>query len=187
MLFLIAVALRGDRGLELRDSTLRSFNDLHCGRSSGRSRIGTDTQEDLSQKRIIAVALRGDRGLEPNFLSPGGPSMDCGRSSGRSRIGTLAILPVLRGAEDCGRSSGRSRIGTYKLCQCLELGALRSLFGAIEDWNMANGLKSVDFTRLRSLFGAIEDWNIYDRIKHTHQTKRLRSLFGAIEDWNNTQ
>ena len=110
----IAVALRGDRGLE-QISRLRSmWNCQHCGRSSGRSRIGTKyidrpyqhpsncgrssgrsrigTGIQYEEHRIweIAVALRGDRGLELKMLKIATPqTINCGRSSGRSRIGTL--------------------------------------------------------------------------------------------------
>ena len=60
----------------------------------------------------IAVALRGDRGLEP-------------------------LLPHNRPA----------------------IVKLRSLFGAIEDWNMITAQLRDSRHVLRSLFGAIEDWN----------------------------
>ncbi len=63
--FSIAVALRGDRGLEL------------------------DYRATVAKICLIAVALRGDRGLEPqNMGRPDPRCADCGRSSGRSRIGT---------------------------------------------------------------------------------------------------
>ena len=43
MMGAIAVALRGDRGLERYDHGLLRWITNHCGRSSGRSRIGTLT------------------------------------------------------------------------------------------------------------------------------------------------
>ena len=39
------------------------------------------------------------------------------------------------------------------------------------------------YARLRSLFGAIEDWNVLT-VSHEKVITKLRSLFGAIEDWN---
>ena len=84
---MIAIVLRGDRGLELNfDVAQRTNKD--CDRSSGRSRIGT-------LRRIGPIAFR----------------TYCDRSSGRSRIGTRHSARALR-ASDCDRSSGRSRIGT---------------------------------------------------------------------------
>ena len=85
----IAVALRGDRGLEQRSSFLVNDGETDCGRSSGRSRIGTT-------------------GKRKSFFD----KFDCGRSSGRSRIGTVWPIFEREYPHDCGRSSGRSRIGT---------------------------------------------------------------------------
>ena len=131
----------------------------NCGRSSGRSRIGTcfclaesrhwvlrslfGAIEDWNFRRrfvcsrvLIAVALRGDRGLELKYLDHKKPP----------------------------------------------IGLLRSLFGAIEDWNRLASDRFASLT-LRSLFGAIEDWNL-SGFTSTISEMILRSLFGAIEDWN---
>ena len=132
----IAVALRGDRGLEQRSSFLVNDGETDCGRSSGRSRIGTtgkrksffdkfDCGRSSGRSRIgtpikspldlwiqIAVALRGDRGLELALADAHQHRVDCGRSSGRSRIGTVWPIFEREYPHDCGRSSGRSRIGT---------------------------------------------------------------------------
>ena len=130
----------------------------HCGRSSGRSRIGTtNCWVSISPSQLrslfgaiedwnscpfidkirgrIAVALRGDRGLEPN--------------TGNAPIVDLTIAVALRGDR-----------GLELACEVGILGfvRLRSLFGAIEDWNLTC-LCLCLCLRLRSLFGAIEDWN----------------------------
>ena len=60
---LIAIVLRGDRGLEL----------LRPGQVSS---------------LCIAIVLRGDRGLEPLLAGRACFFLHCDRSSGRSRIGT---------------------------------------------------------------------------------------------------
>ena len=109
----------------------------------------------------------------------------------------------------CDRLSGRSRIGTSKGICFLSASrlALRSSFGAIEDWNTelqyrtlsgwaiaivfrgdrglepASGLPALPAHRLRSSFGAIEDWNS-KHIGVSFYFPELRSSFGAIEDWN---
>ena len=110
--------------------------------------------------------------------------------------------------QDCGRSSGRSRIGTpLTVWRLYRADRLRSLFGAIEDWNSIFAFCLSMGEILRSLFGAIEDWNRTSGIstasltsiavalrgdrglehvgnKATVTMLPLRSLFGAIEDWN---
>ena len=109
---------------------------------------------------MIAVALRGDRGLEQqDCLKLRVKYFYCGRSSGRSRIGTQV-----------------DRGGKLSLI-------LRSLFGAIEDWNSSQVKDPATIPKLRSLFGAIEDWNRLG-IPIFPRPRLLRSLFGAIEDWN---
>ena len=90
MMGAIAVALRGDRGLERIGVRSPATLFLDCGRSSGRSRIGTNELIIAATLvSAIAVALRGDRGLEQEANHDMRRSRgDCGRSSGRSRIGT---------------------------------------------------------------------------------------------------
>ena len=108
----VAVALRGDRGLEPE-------TDFEPNPFSLRSPFGAiedwnaGLRETSPVLALVAVALRGDRGLEqssPRFQCPN-RAVGCGRPSGRSRIGTLLLLSPNSGAK------------------------LRSPFGAIEDWN----------------------------------------------------
>ena len=107
----IAIVLRGDRGLEPKTTRDATRDATNCDRSSGRSRIGTRCSNLPLETTKIAIVLRGDRGLEH------------ARSIGPvERI----IAIVLRG--DRGLELPRSRL----LAQSV---ALRSFFGAIEDWN----------------------------------------------------
>ena len=57
-MLVVAVVLRGDRGLELSKPALLSVCDRGCGRPSGRSRIGTC----LVKNGIVGVKLRSSFG-----------------------------------------------------------------------------------------------------------------------------
>ena len=130
-----------------------------CGRSSGRSRIGT------APLRLWCDIFH------------------CGRSSGRSRIGTETDPPTSTDL-DCGRSSGRSRIGTIPGITCWSVDIIAvALRGDRGLEHIQLPITEVSILRLRSLFGAIEDWNVSTLIDELSLIL-LRSLFGAIEDWN---
>ena len=88
----------------------------NCGRSSGRSRIGTHIGYRTHRRTFgIAVALRGDRGLELSL----GVWARC--------VSHIAV--ALRGDRGLERS----------ICLMTQTApGLRSLFGAIEDWNSTN-------------------------------------------------
>ena len=133
----VAVALRGDRGLEHSQVGTPQPRYRGCGRPSGRSRIGTGMS-------MVVIT----------------PCRCCGRPSGRSRIGTGQGSAPRCLPPSCGRPSGRSRIGTYGNRRANHiLSSLRSPFGAIEDWNMVFSMQYLPRFELRSPFGAIEDWN----------------------------
>ena len=108
----------------------------HCGRSSGRSRIGTSSTPPETRGSLIAVALRGDRGLEQSF-------------------------PL--------RFETRYR--------------LRSLFGAIEDWNVG----ALAASHPNAIAVALRGDRGLEPLNNMllNFLALLRSLFGAIEDWNN--
>ncbi len=88
----VAIAFRGDRGLEHSgdDYLVKFAASSDC--LSGRSRIGTRQRLGIPPTRtLVAIAFRGDRGLELGGWSIGGligDRSDC--LSGRSRIGTRA-------------------------------------------------------------------------------------------------
>ena len=158
----IAVALRGDRGLELILAVLDRQSAENCGRSSGRSRIGTAIACCAVKTACIAVALRGDRGLEHGLIAAcGAQSFDCGRSSGRSRIGTRTSQPRsrLHSIRNCGRSSGRSRIGTPIRLVDLWIAPIAVALRGDRGLEQGPCYLTIGLLGLRSLFGAIEDWN----------------------------
>ena len=157
----VAVALRGDRGLE------------HFGALRGH----TPTLQ-------VAVALRGDRGLEPIPPSlPRESSGRCGRPSGRSRIGTPARTPPA--SPRCVAVALRGDRGLEHQAEgALDIAVrLRSPFGAIEDWNQltpgltANSIRVAVALRGDRGLERPTTWKLHLRVW-------LRSPFGAIEDWN---
>ena len=155
----IAVALRGDRGLE-RPGIDRHFYCSDCGRSSGRSRIGT---------------------IGP-FSTPSS-IMHCGRSSGRSRIGTLVGYPSKSGIPIAVALRGDRGLEPIDRAESNRPKSIAVALRGDRGLERVAQLHYKTTTPLRSLFGAIEDWNcLYSR--STVALKALRSLFGAIEDWN---
>ena len=60
----VAIALRGDRGLERYHRRPDRISGYRSDCPSGRSRIGTRIRWISAQGGRVAIALRGDRGLE---------------------------------------------------------------------------------------------------------------------------
>ena len=159
---------------------------IDCDRSSGRSRIGTETAATLTR------------------------SINCDRSSGRSRIGTaskstwealrLRLRSFFGAIEDWNQSL--KALGHSQTQIAIVLRGDRGLEQNYHHYNKTRG------QGLRSFFGAIEDWNspASNRSVNSNATAivlrgdrglelklvrcvwrkplELRSFFGAIEDWN---
>ena len=69
----VAIALRGDRGLELLPNTLRGLTrDVVA--IALRGDRGLELQRAIAQRLLaeVAIALRGDRGLERDCFHAGG-------------------------------------------------------------------------------------------------------------------
>ena len=91
----------------------------------------------------------------------GGVTTDnCDRSSGRSRIGTGSFL-LFSGCAgtDCDRSSGRSRIGTQNLLHARQRDLIAIVLRGDRGLEQYHGPGIKPHSALRSFFGAIEDWN----------------------------
>ena len=109
----VAVALRGDRGLE------QVFIQLFEFILALRSPFGAIEDWNVSYSRSgietyqVAVALRGDRGLEPSFV----PIQSVSKR----------VAVALRGDRGLERRQHHPDMTDW---------SLRSPFGAIEDWNL---------------------------------------------------
>lgn len=107
----VAVALRGDRGSQLR---LRGRNPGHSaggGRLPRRPRIGTPSRSPTTRhRRTVAVVLRSDRGLQYRFqVLVGGSQSRGGCPSGWPRIATPSPGPDRPPPPSWRSSSGGDR------------------------------------------------------------------------------
>ena len=196
VVWLIAIVLRGDRGLEQAlDQGVKLT--VYCDRSSGRSRIGTcRCHWSSSQKNCDRSSGRSRIGTKVTYPAIW-ISGHCDRSSGRSRIGTAVRTIDRPKVNDCDRSSGRSRIGTWawKLSQQdslhiaivlrddrgLELFSVSaSAVTAFRNCDRSSGrsrigtsffrVSQAGYIELRSFFGTIEDWNYFSD-SHKRRTR----------------